>query len=155
MLYHFLKNRAFLALLGGFALLLTACTKEYVCPIPNVDLFSFNETMPAANIMTVKVRNSGCDSKGRCGYNGHGIIVYHYLDGEVHAFDATCPDSEECIASSAVKFDGDGKVTATCGRCGSQYYLRDGKHLKKKILLRPYNVGRIPNTEEQYRVSNF
>ena len=145
MLYHFLKNRVCLALFGGFTLLLS-CTKDYVCPIPNIDLFSFDVYVPTDQILTAQ-RKPG-------GYKEHGIIVYHYYDGEVHAFDATCPNSEECMEQGVVVCDGDGLVTGTCKRCTSQYYLRDGKHLNKRVALRPYNVQRIPNTKEQYRISN-
>ena len=147
MLYHFLKNRAFFALLGSVALLMSACTKEYVCPIPNIDLFELTVIVPTSEILTARQKPGG--------YKGHGIIVYHYYDGEVHAFDATCANSEECIEQGVAAFDGQGKVTATCKRCGAQYYLRDGKHQSKRVTLRPYNVQRIPNTTEQYRISNY
>jgi len=147
MLYHFLKKRAYFALLGSFTLIMSACTKEYTCPIPNIDLFSFNVIVPSSEILTAQSKLGG--------YKGHGIIVYHYYEGEVHAFDATCANSEECVEHGVVAFDGNGLVTATCKRCGSQYYLRDGKHQSKQVMLRPYNVQRIPNTTEQYRISNY
>ncbi|MDR2937713.1 MAG: hypothetical protein LBU92_02085 [Prevotellaceae bacterium] len=149
MLYRFFKkNRQFA--LFFLALLALGCTEDYTCPIPNIDRFTFNVIMPIHELETAKTQGNG-------GYKKHGIIVYRFLDadGDVHAFDATCANSAECVENGVVVFDGVGTVTATCRRCRSQYYLRDGKHLQKKVMLRPYIVQHIANTMEQYRVSNY
>lgn len=143
MLYRFLKKNVILALLA----LTPGCTKEYTCPIPNIDWFEFTVVIRTDDVLTAQTR-------GNVGYKKHGIIIYHHYDDEVHAFDATCANSAECVEDGVVVFDGDGKVTATCKRCKSQYYLRDGKHLHKRVMLRPYNVWPKDHTMEQYEVSN-
>ncbi len=146
MLYQFIVKKVQIVLLS-FILLLPGCSDEYVCPVPNVPLFSFDVLVRTSEPLTAKTVSG-------YGYKLHGIIVYHHYDNEVFAFDATCPDSEECISSGVVAFDGDARVTGTCKRCHSQYNLMDGHHASKEIMLRPYNVQRIANTAEQYRVSN-
>ncbi|MDR3189229.1 MAG: nitrite reductase (NAD(P)H) small subunit [Prevotellaceae bacterium] len=148
MLLHFNHKKLRLLCLP-LALLASACTKEYDCPVPAAERFDFNVHMPAYEIMTAKV-NSGC------GYNKHGVIVFRYHNAvdEVFAFDATCPASGECLASGVVehlKSD----VYGECKRCKSRYSLIDGKHTDKKIRLRAYAVQPMPNATDWYYVRNY
>jgi nitrite reductase/ring-hydroxylating ferredoxin subunit len=69
----------------------------------------------------------------------------------VFAFDATCPNSEECLTSGVVEHrDGYG----VCKKCSSRYSLIDGKHADKKIKLRAYYVQPLANATDYFRVYN-
>ncbi|MDR0415035.1 MAG: hypothetical protein LBH84_06435 [Prevotellaceae bacterium] len=147
MLPIFLKSKTLHSCLA-VALLTVACTKEYDCPVPDVGRFEFDVHMPAYEIMTAKLTS-------RYGYNRHGVIVFRYNNApnEVFAFDATCPDSEECLASGVVEYiNGSGSLHGACKRCGSRYSMVDGKHADKRIKLRAYPVQPLPNATDWYRV---
>jgi nitrite reductase/ring-hydroxylating ferredoxin subunit len=128
--------------------LAAACTKEYDCPVPDSGRFEFSVYMPSYEIMTVKVTPN-------VGYNKHGVIVfrYHNAPNEVFAFDATCPNSEECLASGVVEHI-TSDVHAECKKCKSRYSLIDGKHTEKRIRLRAYLVQPMPNATDWYYVTN-
>ncbi|MDR0688297.1 MAG: hypothetical protein LBF55_06405 [Prevotellaceae bacterium] len=135
-----------LPLCAAVALCAVACAEEYSCPVPSVERFELTVHMPSHEIMTAKV------SAGY-GYNRHGVIVYRYhnASNEVFAFDATCPNSEECLASGVVEpRDGHG----ICKKCSSRYSLIDGTHADKKIKLRAYYVQPLPNATDWFRVYN-
>ncbi|MDR2814296.1 MAG: nitrite reductase (NAD(P)H) small subunit [Prevotellaceae bacterium] len=131
------------------AALTAACTKEYDCPVPGVERFKFSVYMPSYEIMTAKVVPN-------CGYGKHGVIVFRYNNAqdEVFAFDATCPNSEECLASGVVAL-AEPNVYADCNKCKSRYSLIDGKHTEKRIKLRAYYVLPMPNATDRYYVSNY
>ncbi|MDR0567315.1 MAG: hypothetical protein LBG47_09835 [Prevotellaceae bacterium] len=135
-------------LLLCLAALTAACTKEYDCPVPGVAHFEFSVHMVAHEIMTAKVTPG-------FGYKGHGVIVfrYHNAANEVFAFDATCPNSEECLASGVVEHIAS-DVHAECKKCKSRYSLIDGKHTEKRIKLRACFVQPMPNATDWYYVSN-
>jgi nitrite reductase/ring-hydroxylating ferredoxin subunit len=130
------------------AALAPACTKEYDCPVPGVERFEFSVYMPSYEIMTAKVNPS-------FGYNRHGVIVfrYHNASNEVFAFDATCPNSEECLAAGVVEHI-KSDVYAECKKCKSRYSLIDGRHTEKKIKLRAYLAQPMPNATDWYYVTN-
>ncbi len=146
MLHHFLKKKILLSLLG-VAFISVGCEKEYECPIPNIERFEFSVIMPSYEFPAVKTMSN-------YGYKKHGVVVFRYnsYDNEVFAFDATCPDSEECMESTKGYIVHDGLGYGVCQRCNSRYHLTDGRHSSKKIMLRPYNVEKI--STEFYRVHN-
>lgn len=136
-------------LLLCLAALAAACTKEYDCPVPGAERFEFSVYMPSYEIMTATVKTG-------VGYNRHGVIVfrYHNASNEVFAFDATCPNSEECLASGVVEHI-KSDVYAECKKCRSRYSLVDGgKHTEKKIKLRACFVQPMPNATDWFYVSN-
>ncbi|MDR1342237.1 MAG: hypothetical protein LBK18_03155 [Prevotellaceae bacterium] len=131
------------------ALPAVACTKEYDCPVPSIGRFGFDVHMPAYEIMAAK-------SIPQYGYNKHGVIVFRYNNApnEVFAFDATCPNSEECLAAGVVEHSNDdGNGYGVCKKCKSRYSLIDGKHADKRIKLRAYFVQPL-NFTDYYRVYN-
>ena len=149
MLRHFFKNKMrFFALLAP-ALLLSACTKEFVSPIPNIDRFSFDVFVRVDTMIMDAIVHP------HVGFNGNGIIIYHHHSGVVRAFDVTCPDSEVCVERGVVAHDGAGNPHATCRRCSSRYYLLDGRHTAQRVMLRPYRIERLGRESFFFRVSNF
>ncbi|MDR3329626.1 MAG: hypothetical protein LBS63_05955 [Prevotellaceae bacterium] len=146
MLHRLLKNKWHFFCLT-LALSAFACDEEYVCPVPDVGHFLFDVRISSHEVMTGTL-------KAHFGYKEHGVMVYHYFDKEVYAFDATCPNDAECIAGGVVAFDGAGKATGTCQRCKAQYNLMDGKHASKKLRLRQYAANPMPNATDYYQVSN-
>jgi opacity protein-like surface antigen len=154
MLRHFFKKKAGLALLSAVLLLSAACTEDYVCPVPNVDRFEFYLTMPSHEVMVSKMV-SRTSTGAKCGYNGHGVVVFRYSseDIDVFAFDATCPSSEACMSSAKGYVKDDTYGHGVCQNCGSSYSLVDGRHSDKKIMLRPYSVQRMGI--DYYRIGNY
>jgi nitrite reductase/ring-hydroxylating ferredoxin subunit len=144
----FFRHKKKLLLCLSLAALAAACTKEYDCPVPGGAIVNFDVYMPAYDVRKVEVHPNS-------GYNQHGVIVfrYHNAPNEVFAFDATCPNSEDCLASGVVapvKLE----VYAECRKCKSRYSLIDGKHTEKKIKLRAYLVSPIPDLTDWYHVSS-
>ncbi|MDR3366185.1 MAG: nitrite reductase (NAD(P)H) small subunit [Prevotellaceae bacterium] len=143
------RHKKKLLLCLSLAALAAACTKEYDCPVPGGVRVDFDVCMPAYDIMKATVRPNS-------GYNQHGVIVfrYHNAPNEVFAFDATCPNSEECLASGVVapvKLE----VYAECRKCKSRYSLIDGRHTEKKIKLRAYFVIPMLNATDCYYVRSY
>jgi nitrite reductase/ring-hydroxylating ferredoxin subunit len=144
--------------------LASSCEKPYQCPVPAIELFSFDinlnnsEFAPLQSSLGAVTKNSGCGSpNGTCGYNNHGIIIFRYVyDNEILAYDATCPNDSACINSKSarVEVDKTNPSQVQCSRCKSVYSLVDGRHNQKRIELRRYNVYPLPNYTKQYRVSN-
>ncbi|MDR1416552.1 MAG: hypothetical protein LBJ57_03920 [Prevotellaceae bacterium] len=149
MLLRFFNNKKPATCLA-VALLAIACTKEYECPVPNVGRFEFDVLMPAYEVMKANVQP-------RCGYNNHGVIVYRYNNApnEVFAFDATCPNSEECLSAGVVEYsNSDGNGYGVCKKCKSRYSMVDGRHTDKRIKLRTYFVQPLPDATDWYHVHN-
>jgi hypothetical protein len=132
-------------------IVLSGCQKPIECPVPGVELFSFDIDVENSALMT----SINSITMPNYGYKKHGVIIYrHNYEHELFAYDATCVDNLDCMEHGIVSVDADNHTLGKCQRCGAHYTFTDGIHTQKRVRLRAYNIFRISNTETKWRISN-
>lgn len=120
--------KTLLPILLLLALLFPSCETTYRSSIPDAPAYiEINLDFEDADLLPLQASKLFTRSQNinlaveRPGYGG--ILVYHALDNNFHAFDASCPN--EASPSTLIQIDAD-RLHALCPKCNSRYDLSYG-----------------------------